>query len=204
MGVVKHVEDHCGRPNHRSSFGVFRRFFWPPPVEKNLCQIAYCICKFDKGWKCNLFPSWYRMNVFFDYRWIYPDDPPNHFQSQCPDDPLPTPPTVFRSTSDPPPPVCNFVSYILMWVYTVDLHRPATRRRRRVELMNPAVYIPSTAHQCRAPNTYRTNTCLQSHTVKPPLQRRSDVVTGWAEGNRSLTPVRTPSLTSDHHPPTWW
>ena len=53
----------------------------------------------------------------------------------------------------------------------VDLHRPATCRRRRVELSIPDVHIPSTAHQWRVPNTYRTNTCLQSHTVKPPLQR---------------------------------
>ena len=45
----------------------------------------------------------------------------------------------------------------------VDLHRPATRRRRRVELPNPTVHIPSAAHQCRAPTTHRTNTCLQSH-----------------------------------------
>ena len=45
----------------------------------------------------------------------------------------------------------------------VDLHRPATSRRRRVELPNPAVHIPSAAHQCRAPTTHRTNTCLQSH-----------------------------------------
>ena len=45
----------------------------------------------------------------------------------------------------------------------VDLHRPATRRRRRVELPNPAVHIPSAAHQIRAPTTHRTNTCLQSH-----------------------------------------
>ena len=44
----------------------------------------------------------------------------------------------------------------------VDLHRPATRRRRRVELPNPSVYIPSVAHQCRAPTTHLTNTCLQS------------------------------------------
>ena len=45
----------------------------------------------------------------------------------------------------------------------VDLHRPATSRRRRVALPNPAVHIPSAAHQCRAPTTHRTNTCLQSH-----------------------------------------
>ena len=53
----------------------------------------------------------------------------------------------------------------------VDLHRPATRRRRHVELPNPTVHIPSVTHQCRSPNTYRTNTYLQSHTAKPPLQR---------------------------------
>jgi len=33
-----------------------------------------------------------------------------------PDDPLPTPVTVLRSTSTPTPPVCSFVSYILMCV----------------------------------------------------------------------------------------
>ena len=48
-------------------------------------------------------------------------------------------------------------------VRDVDLHRPATRRRRRVELPNPVVHSPSAAHQCRAPTTHRTNTCLQSH-----------------------------------------
>ncbi len=45
----------------------------------------------------------------------------------------------------------------------VDLHRPAMRRRRRVELANPSVHIKSAAHQCRTPTTHRTNTCLQSH-----------------------------------------
>jgi hypothetical protein len=45
----------------------------------------------------------------------------------------------------------------------VDLHRPATRRRRRVELPNPIVHIPSVTHQYRAPTTHRTNTCLQSY-----------------------------------------
>jgi len=48
-------------------------------------------------------------------------------------------------------------------VRDVDLHRPATCRRRRVEPPNPAVHIPSVAHQSRAPTTHRTNTCLQSH-----------------------------------------
>ena len=99
-----------------------------------------------------------------------------------------TPPTVLRSTSTPLPPVCNFVSYILMCVWNyiylehsvrltllytrtlpflpdedVDLHRPATRRRRRAEFPNPAVHIPSATHQYRTPNTHRTNTFLQSH-----------------------------------------
>ena len=41
-----------------------------------------------------------------------------HCQSQRPDDPLSTPPTVLRSTSTPPQPVCSFVSYILICVYT--------------------------------------------------------------------------------------
>jgi hypothetical protein len=45
----------------------------------------------------------------------------------------------------------------------VDLHRPATCRRRRVVPPNSAVHIPSAAHQSRAPTTHRTNTCLQSH-----------------------------------------
>jgi hypothetical protein len=45
----------------------------------------------------------------------------------------------------------------------VDLHRPATCRRRRVEPSNPAVLIPSAAHQSRVPTTHRTNTYLQSH-----------------------------------------
>jgi hypothetical protein len=45
------------------------------------------------------------------------DSPPNHWQSQRPNEPLP-PQTVLRSTSIPPPPVCNFVSYILMCVFT--------------------------------------------------------------------------------------
>ena len=46
-----------------------------------------------------------------------------HCQIQCPDDPLPTPPTVCRSTSTPPPPVCSFVSYILMtWITPHLLH----------------------------------------------------------------------------------
>jgi hypothetical protein len=31
--------------------------------------------------------------------------------------------------------------------------------------------FPSVAHEYRSPNTHRTNACLQSHTVKPPLQR---------------------------------
>jgi hypothetical protein len=31
----------------------------------------------------------------------------------------------------------------------------------------------------------------------------ADVATGWAEGNRSLSPVRVPSHTSVHHPPPW-
>ena len=42
----------------------------------------------------------------------------------------------------------------------VDLHRPVTRRRRHVELPNPAVHIPSAAHQCRAPtHTEPTHAC---------------------------------------------
>ncbi len=45
----------------------------------------------------------------------------------------------------------------------VDLDRPATRGRRRVELPNPVVHIPSVTHQCSAPTTHRTSTCMQSH-----------------------------------------
>jgi hypothetical protein len=45
----------------------------------------------------------------------------------------------------------------------LDLHRPATRRRRRVELPNPAVHIPSVSHQDRVPTTHRTSTFIQSH-----------------------------------------
>jgi hypothetical protein len=31
---------HIGRPkNHRSSFGVFRRFFLPPAIDKNLVKL---------------------------------------------------------------------------------------------------------------------------------------------------------------------
>ena len=186
----------------------------------------------------------------------------------------------------------------------VDLHRPVTRRRRRVELpsANPSADIPSTVHRCRAPTTHRTNTCLQSHqrnhhyrdclynirhntehkyinlgclrvrhvvnitrtpwTVTPslpipdttypkknqcllpesdtadslipqstPEQTREktliirilmklrlsmltkssfhratkpNTTVGFCEGNRSLTPVRTPSHTSVHHSSTWW
>ena len=48
---------------------------------------------------------------------VWSDDPPNHYQSQCPDDPIPTPPTVLRSTSITPQPVCSFVSYILMCIH---------------------------------------------------------------------------------------
>ena len=48
----------------------------------------------------------------------------------------------------------------------VDLHRPATCRRRRVVPPNSVVHIPSAAHQSRAPTTHRTNTCLQSHQRK--------------------------------------
>jgi hypothetical protein len=52
---------------------------------------------------------------------------------------------------------------LMMTLRDVDLHRPATRRRRRVELSNPVVHIPSVTHQYRDPNTHRTNTCLQSY-----------------------------------------
>jgi hypothetical protein len=45
----------------------------------------------------------------------------------------------------------------------VDLHRPVTRRRRHVEFPKASVYIPSVTHQCRAPTTHRTSTCMQSH-----------------------------------------
>ncbi len=45
----------------------------------------------------------------------------------------------------------------------VDLNRPATRRRRHVELPNPSVHIPSTTPQWRVLKTHRTNTYLQSH-----------------------------------------
>ncbi len=44
----------------------------------------------------------------------------------------------------------------------VDLHRPATRTRRRVELPNPSVHIPSTTHAV-PPTTHRTSTYIQSH-----------------------------------------
>ena len=53
----------------------------------------------------------------------------------------------------------------------VDLHRPVTCRRRCVELLNPTVNIPVRDTSVTHPNTHRTNTCLQSHEVKPPLQR---------------------------------
>ncbi len=36
--------------------------------------------------------------------------------------------------------------------------------------------LPSETHQYHAPNTHRTNTCLQSHRVKPPMQKQLIVV----------------------------
>ena len=56
----------------------------------------------------------------------------------------------------------------------VDLYHPVTRRRRNVECRIHPCTFPSEVnqcHQCRVPNTHRTNECLQSHTVKPPLHR---------------------------------
>ncbi len=49
-----------------------------------------------------------------------------------------------------------------------DVHRPATRRFVDTQ---PCTF-PSAAHQYRTPNTHRTNTCLQSHTAKPQLQKQ--------------------------------
>ncbi len=39
-------------------------------------------------------------------------------------------------------------------------------------------------------------TCAHTHLTT--------VATGWAEGTRSLTPVRAPSQASVHHPPPWF
>ena len=57
----------------------------------------------------------------------------------------------------------------------VDLHGPVTHRRRHVELPNPVVHIPFAAHKWRVPNTYRTNTWLQSHTVNPHLPKKKTI-----------------------------
>ncbi len=62
--------------------------------------------------------------------------------------------------------------------------------------------IKSSFHQ-RSRNTTRLCTpCSVPSSTKVACRSvpRADVDTGWSEGNRSLTPMRTPSQTSTHHP----
>ena len=94
----------------------------------------------------------------------------------------------------------------------VDLQRPVTRRRRRVELPNPVVHNPvrDTSVLCSISHTGPTHVCRHIHRNH---HRRDYLCRGpyvspscrcvITEGNRSLTPVRTPSLVSVHHSPTW-
>ena len=49
----------------------FGGFFGIHQQKKTLSNY-YCMWQIDRDWKCNLFPSWHRMNVFFGFHWIYP------------------------------------------------------------------------------------------------------------------------------------
>ena len=76
-----------------------------------------------------------------------------------------------------------------------------SRAKLRLSMpINPSFHqrIRSTT-QLRAPCSDPSVTTSARRSVPCP-----DVVTGWSEGNHSLTPVRAPSHTSVHHPPPWW
>ena len=69
-GVVNRVKEHCWR-----TMGV-TDYRWNPMSPNVLTWLVklsrYCMCQFDKSWKCIIFPSCHRMNVFFGFHWINP------------------------------------------------------------------------------------------------------------------------------------
>jgi hypothetical protein len=79
---------------------------------------------------------------------------------------------------------------------------PLIRSRAKLRL---SMLIKPFFHQ-RSRNTTRLCAPCSAPSVTKPARRSvpcADVATGWAEGNRSLTPVRAPSHRSVHHPPPW-
>ena len=79
---------------------------------------------------------------------------------------------------------------------------PLIRSRAKLRL---SMLIKPSFHQ-RSRNTTRLCAPCSAPSATKPARRsvpRADVATGWAEGNRSLTPVRAPSHRSVHHPPPW-
>ena len=77
---------------------------------------------------------------------------------------------------------------------------PLIRSRAKLRL---SMLIKPSFHQ-RSRNTTRLCAPCSAPSATKPARRsvpRADVTTGWAEGNHSLTPVRTPSLVSVHHSP---
>ena len=79
---------------------------------------------------------------------------------------------------------------------------PHHQSRANVRL---SMLIKPSFHQ-RSRNTTRLCAPCSGPSATKSARRsvpRADVATGWAEGNCSLTPVRAPSHTSPHHPPSW-
>ena len=79
---------------------------------------------------------------------------------------------------------------------------PHHQSRANVRL---SMLIKPSFHQRNQSTTHNCAPCSAPSATKPARRSvpRADVATGWAEGNRSLTPVRAPSHRSVHHPPPW-
>ena len=79
---------------------------------------------------------------------------------------------------------------------------PLIRSRAKLRL---SMLIKPSFHQ-RSRNTTRLCAPCSAPSATKSARRsvpRADVATVWAEGNRSLTPVRVPSHRYVHHPPPW-
>ncbi len=87
---------------------------------------------------------------------------------------------------------------------------PGTDAREDPPHQKPREITVEHAHKALLPPTKPEHDatcapCSAPSATKPARRSvpRADVATGWAEGNRSLTPVRAPSHRSVHHPPPW-